>query len=101
MHVRRSVSAFDKWYRNIAHGKELCSKWKTDIRTYVQTFASRVEHGLGFATVQEPNSGHVPGPRYKRRYTTRSIIGSVRYMLPHGFTAQCAPDPNLCSSVQI
>ena len=25
--------AFDKWYRNIAYGKELCSKWKTDIRT--------------------------------------------------------------------
>ena len=26
-------SAFDKRYRNIANGKELRSKWKTDIRT--------------------------------------------------------------------
>ena len=33
MRVRRSVSAFDKRYRNIANGKELRSKWKTDIRT--------------------------------------------------------------------
>ena len=33
MHVRRSVSAFDKRYRNIAYGKDLCSKWKTNIRT--------------------------------------------------------------------
>ena len=28
---------------------------------YVQTFVSRVEHGLGFATVPEWNSGHVTG----------------------------------------
>ena len=50
MHVRRPRSIRHRIYRyrNIAYGKELCSKWKTDI--------PRVEHGLGFATVPEPNS---------------------------------------------
>ena len=43
------------------------------------TFASLVEYRMGFATVQEPNSGGVSGRSYKRRYTrSRSIIGSVR-----------------------
>ena len=31
------------------------------------TFASRIEHRLGFATVPEPNSGDIPGRSYKRR----------------------------------
>ena len=71
----RLTTAFDKWYRNIAYGKELCSKWKTDIRTDLCESCrawTRVCNG-------SYRNRHVPGLRYKRRYTTRSIIGSVRY----------------------
>ena len=57
MRVRRLVPAFDKWYRDLAYGEELRSKWKIDTLT---AFASRIEHRLGLATVPEPNSGDTP-----------------------------------------
>ena len=33
MRVRRLVPAFDKWYRDLAYGEELRSKWKIDTLT--------------------------------------------------------------------
>ena len=80
--MRANVCAFGDRYRRSINGTATLPTAKSCALNgkpiYVQTSASRVEHGLGFATVPEPNSGQVPGLSYMRRYTTRSIIGSVR-----------------------
>ena len=40
---------------------------------------------MGFMMVPELNPGDAYGRSYKRRYTSRSIIGSVRYAMHNGF----------------
>ena len=44
-----------------------------------RTLESLIQHRMRAATDHESGSGRVPGWRYKRRYTSHSIIGSVRY----------------------